>query len=264
VPTDPILEIRNVSYAIGGRTILRDISLKVGEGETVVLLGRSGSGKTTLLKAVNGLVQPTSGEIRFEGKPSSEWDPIRLRRRMGYVIQDAGLFPHWTVAANIGLVPRLENWSPEKVAGRVELLLRDLGLEPAEFQGRYPRQLSGGQKQRVGIARALAADPPLLLLDEPFAALDPITRFDLQRQFLELRRAVQKTGGQATAETVFATKSALFVTHDVREALMLGSRVALLKDGAIDVLATPSDFLAAQTPEARAFLASLEDRWRPA
>jgi osmoprotectant transport system ATP-binding protein len=255
---DPILELRHVSYTIAGRTILCDINLTVGEGETVVLLGRSGSGKTTLLKAVNGLVQPTSGEIRFEGKPSSEWDPIRLRRRMGYVIQDAGLFPHWTVAANIGLVPRLEDWSSERVAARVELLLRDLGLEPAEFLGRYPRQLSGGQKQRVGIARALAADPPLLLLDEPFAALDPITRFDLQRQFLELR-----TGGKTAAVTK-AVKSALFVTHDVREALMLGSRVALLKDGAIDVLATPSEFLVAQTPEARAFLASLEDHWRPA
>ncbi len=242
----PILEIRNVSYAIGGRAILRDISLTVHEGETVVLLGRSGSGKTTLLKTVNGLVQPTSGEIRFEGKASTEWDPIRLRRRMGYVIQDAGLFPHWTVAANIGLVPRLENWSPERVAARVETLLGEVGLKPLEFKSRYPRQLSGGQKQRVGIARALAADPPLLLLDEPFAALDPITRFDLQRQFLELRRAVRK--------------AALFVTHDVREALMMGSRVALLKDGAVDVLATPADFLAAETPEARAFLASLDDR----
>lgn len=259
MPSDPILEIRNVSYAIGGRPILRDISLTVHEGETVVLLGRSGSGKTTLLKAVNGLVHPTSGEIRFEGKPALEWDPIRLRRRMGYVIQDAGLFPHWTVAANIGLVPRLENWNPEKVASRVESLLRDVGLEPAEFEGRYPRQLSGGQKQRVGIARALAADPPLLLLDEPFAALDPITRFDLQRQFLEIRRSGETETGGATA----AAKSALFVTHDVREALMLGSRVALLKDGAMDVLATPAEFLAARTPEALAFLASLEDHWRP-
>jgi osmoprotectant transport system ATP-binding protein len=259
VAADPILEIRNVSYAIGGRPILRDVSLTVREGETVVLLGRSGSGKTTLLKAINGLVQPTSGEIRFEGKPSSAWDPIRLRRRMGYVIQDAGLFPHWTVAANIALVPRLENWDPQKVSARVAALLRDVGLEPSEFQGRYPRQLSGGQKQRVGIARALAADPPLLLLDEPFAALDPITRFDLQRQFLEL----QRTGGKAGGESAGPRKSAMFVTHDVREALMLGSRVALLKDGAVDVLATPSEFLEARTPEANAFLASLEDHWRP-
>jgi osmoprotectant transport system ATP-binding protein len=244
VAQNPLLEIRNVSYAIGGRPILRDVSLTVGEGETVVLLGRSGSGKTTLLKAVNGLVQPTSGEIWFEGKSSAEWDPIRLRRRMGYVIQDAGLFPHWTVAANIALVPRLENWAADTVNDRVEKLLATVGLNPAEFRARYPRQLSGGQKQRVGIARALAADPPLLLLDEPFAALDPITRLDLQRQFLDLRRTVRK--------------AALFVTHDVREALMMASRVALLKDGAIDILAPPSEFRGAQTPEARAFLAGLD------
>ena len=239
------LTIDRVSVAsTGGQSILRDVSLNVGEGETVVLLGRSGSGKTTLLKAVNGLVQPTSGEIRFEGKSSAEWDPIRLRRRMGYVIQDAGLFPHWTVGANVGLVPRLENWPANRVAERVETLLAAVGLEATEFRGRYPRQLSGGQKQRVGIARALAADPPLLLLDEPFAALDPITRLDLQRQFLDLRRSVRK--------------AALFVTHDVREALMMASRVALLKDGAIDTLATPPEFRAAQTAEARAFLAGLE------
>jgi len=250
VSGDPILEIRNLSYAIGERTILRDISLSVREGETVVLLGRSGSGKTTFLKAVNGLVRPTSGEIRFEGKASSEWDIIHLRRRMGYVIQDAGLFPHWTVAANVGLVPRLENWDAQRIEQRIDALLRQVGLEPAEFRNRYPRQLSGGQKQRVGIARALAADPPLMLLDEPFAALDPITRFDLQRQFLELRNTMHKT--------------ALFVTHDIREALMLASRVVLFKDGMVDVLATPAEFLAAKTPEASAFLASLDDRWRPA
>ncbi len=246
----PILEIRNVSCVFSGRPILRDINLTVAEGETVVLLGRSGSGKTTLLKTVNGLMPTTSGEIRFEGKASTEWDLIRLRRRMGYVIQDAGLFPHWTVSANVGMVPRLENWDPQRIDQRIDVLLREVGLDPAEYRNRYPKQLSGGQKQRVGIARALAADPPLLLCDEPFAALDPITRFDLQQQFLELRRTVHKT--------------ALFVTHDVREALMLASRVALLKDGVIDVLCTPAEFLAAQTEEARAFLASLDDRWRPA
>jgi osmoprotectant transport system ATP-binding protein len=247
--TGSVLEIRDLSYAIGGRAVLRGISLEVREGETVVLLGRSGSGKTTLLKAVNGLVAPTAGEIRFEGKSSAEWDPIRLRRRMGYVIQNAGLFPHWTVEANVATVPRLEGWPDEKVAGRVASLLADVGLDPAEFRGRYPRQLSGGQQQRVGIARALAADPPLLLLDEPFAALDPITRFDLQRQFLELRRGMRK--------------AALFVTHDVREALMMASRIALLKDGALDVLAPPAAFLESRTDEARAFLASLEENWRP-
>jgi osmoprotectant transport system ATP-binding protein len=248
VSSSAILEIRRLSCAIGGRTILRDITLNVTEGETVVLLGRSGSGKTTLLRTVNGLVAPTSGEIRFQDMPSPAWDPIRLRRKMGYVIQDGGLFPHWTVERNIGLVPRLENWKPEAIAQRVDLLLETVGLPPAEFRHRYPKQLSGGQKQRVGIARALAADPPLLLLDEPFAALDPITRFDLQRQFLELRRSVRKT--------------ALFVTHDVREALMLASRVALLKDGALELLLTPAEFLAARTPEAAAFLASLEENWR--
>ncbi len=241
-----ILDIRNVSYAIGGKPILRDVSLSVGEGETVVLLGRSGSGKTTLLKAVNGLVRPGSGEIWFENRRAADWDPIRLRRRMGYVIQDAGLFPHWTVEANVGLVPRLEGWAQEKVACRVEELMRLVGLDAAEFRGRRPRQLSGGQKQRVGIARALAGDPPLLLLDEPFAALDPITRFDLQRQFLDLRRQLGK--------------AALFVTHDVREALMMGTRIALLRDGALELLAAPQEFRQSGVPEARAFLASLENR----
>jgi osmoprotectant transport system ATP-binding protein len=245
----PILEIRNLSCSFGSHTILRDVSLAVSEGETVVLLGRSGSGKTTLLKTVNGLIRPSAGEIIFEGKPATGWDPIRLRRRMGYVIQDAGLFPHWTVEANVGLVPRLENWAPDKIAARVGFLLGAVGLEPAEFRHRYPRQLSGGQKQRVGIARALAADPPLLLFDEPFGALDPITRFELQHHFLELRNTVRKT--------------ALFVTHDVREALMLASRIALLKDGVLDLLLPPREFLAARTPEATAFLASLQDRWNP-
>ncbi len=244
----PILEIRDLSCAIAGRPVLRQISLTVAEGEIVVLLGRSGSGKTTLLKTVNGLIRPDSGEILFQGQPAAAQDPIRLRRRMGYVIQDGGLFPHWTVEANIGLVPRLENWPPARTAARTTELLAALGLPGAEFGRRYPRQLSGGQKQRVGIARALAADPPLLLMDEPFAALDPITRFDLQRQFLDLRRTVRK--------------SALFVTHDVREALMLGSRIALLKDGGLDLMLTPHEFLAARTPEALAFLSSLVEPWR--
>ena len=244
----PILEIRDLSCAIAGRPVLRQISLTVTEGEIVVLLGRSGSGKTTLLKTVNGLIRPDSGEILFQGQPASAQNPILLRRRMGYVIQDGGLFPHWTVEANIGLVPRLENWPPERTAARTTELLATLGLPGAEFGRRYPRQLSGGQKQRVGIARALAADPPLLLMDEPFAALDPITRFDLQRQFLDLRRTVRK--------------SALFVTHDVREALMLGSRIALLKDGTLDLVLSPHEFLAARTPEALAFLSSLAEPWR--
>lgn len=239
-----ILEIRDLSCSLGGRAVLRNISLDVLEGETVVLLGRSGSGKTTLLKAVNSLVPASGGEIRFEDRPAGQWDLVRMRRRMGYVIQDAGLFPHWTVERNVGLVPRLENWEPARVAARVESLLGTVGLAPEEFRTRYPRQLSGGQRQRVGIARALGADPPLLLFDEPFASLDPITRFELQRQFLQLRRTVRKT--------------ALFVTHDVREALMLASRIALLREGNLELMATPDEFRAARTPEAQAFLAGLE------
>ena len=244
----PILEIRGISCSLGGRPVLREITLDVGEGETVVLLGRSGSGKTTLLKSVNGLVALSAGETRFEGRPTSQWDLIQLRRRMGYVIQDAGLFPHWTVGRNVGLVPQLEGVDGARIRERVDELLNAVGLAPAEFRDRYPRQLSGGQRQRVGIARALAADPPLLLLDEPFGALDPITRHDLQRQFLELRRTLHK--------------AALFVTHDVREALMMATRIALLKDGRLDVLLPPREFRAARTPEALAFLAALEENGR--
>jgi len=249
VSGDAILELRNVSCELGGRAILRDIDLTVERGETLVLLGRSGSGKSTLLKAVNGVVPLSAGEVRFEGRASAEWDPIRLRRRMGYVIQDAGLFPHWSVGANVGLVPKLEGWPPDKIAPRIDDLLAAVGLPPDEFRDRKPRQLSGGQKQRVGIARALAADPPLLLMDEPFAALDPITRFDLQRQFLELRRAVRKT--------------ALFVTHDVREALMLGTRIALLREGALEVLLPANEFPHSANLEARAFLDTLGEAEAP-
>ncbi len=240
-----VLEIRDLCCTLGGRAVLRGVSLAVDAGETVVLLGRSGSGKTTLLKAINGLAAASAGEIRFQGKAATEWDPIRMRRRMGYVIQEAGLFPHWTVANNIALVPRLERWPEERIAKRVEELLEAVSLGPAEFGGRYPRQLSGGERQRVGIARALAADPPLLLLDEPFAALDPITRLGLQRQFLELRGRLRQ--------------AAVFVTHDVREALMLGTRIALLREGAIEALLPPEEFRRARSPEARAFLEGLND-----
>jgi len=242
---DPILEIDGLSCRIGGREVLRQIDLTVAEGETVVLLGRSGSGKTTLLKCVNGMSPATEGEVRFEGQRAADWDLIRMRRRMGYVIQEGGLFPHWTVARNVGLVPRLEGRSEAATSRRVDELLESVGMPPGEFRGRYPRQLSGGQKQRVGIARALAGDPPLLLLDEPFAALDPITRFDLQRQFLELRQKLRKT--------------ALFVTHDVREALMLASRIVLLREGRVELAAAPAEFVAAESAEAQAFLGSLRE-----
>lgn len=243
-----LVEFAGVAYRIAGRDILRGIDLSIHEGETVVLLGRSGSGKTTLLKTVNRLIEPTAGEIRFQGKPIASWDPIQLRRRIGYVIQEGGLFPHATVARNIGLVPTLEGWPEERIRTRTAELLQAVALPPA-YATRRPRQLSGGEKQRVGIARALAADPPLLLLDEPFAALDPVTRFEMQQHFANLRRTLRKT--------------ALFVTHDIREALMLGTRIALLKNGRLETVASPEEFLRLRTPEAAAFLATLESAALP-
>ena len=177
------------------------------------------------------------------GRPTTEWDPIRLRRSIGYVIQEVGLFPHFTVQQNVGLVPALERWPAERIHSRTRDLLRQVSLDPAQYQSRYPRQLSGGQRQRVGVARALAADPALLLFDEPFGALDPVTRLELQTQFLDLRRAFGKTS--------------LFVTHDVREALRLGTRIGLLHRGRLEVLATPADFVNSRHPEALAFLACL-------
>src|SRR6202789_415218 len=204
----PLVEFRDVCYEVGGRQILSEINFIVEAGETLVLLGRSGSGKTTALKMTNGMLFPTRGEVLVEGRPTTAWDPIRLKRHIGYVIQEVGLFPHFTVAENVGLVPRLEGWPKADVEQRVERLLGDMGLPPAEYLRRYPRQLSGGQRQRVGVARALAADPPLLLFDEPFGAIDPINRATLQDGFLALQNQVRKT--------------VVFVTHDIDEAIKLG------------------------------------------
>ena len=239
------VEFRRVTLRIGDRVILDDLSFRIEPGETVVLLGSSGSGKTTALKMVNGLVSPTSGEVLVGGRPTTEWDLIRLRRGIGYVIQEVGLFPHYTVAENVGLVPRLEGWTPDRIAARTRDLLEQVGLAHAEFHTRYPRELSGGQRQRVGVARALAADPGLLLFDEPFGALDPVTRLDLQDQFLALRDRLRKTS--------------IFVTHDVREALRIGSRIALLDRGRLETLATPEQFCCSDGPQTRAFLQVLEN-----
>ena len=243
-----VVEFRGIAYSVprdaGRFAILENLTFTVYAGETLVLLGRSGSGKTTALKMVNRLIAPTAGEVLVEGKPASTWDPIRLRRSIGYVIQETGLFPHFTVAENIGLVPRLEGWPAGRIRARVDELLAQLDLAPGEFAGRYPRELSGGQRQRVGVARALAADPPVLLFDEPFGALDPVTRLEVQRQFLALRKRLRKT--------------AIFVTHDVREALMLGTRIGLMRAGRLEMLATPQQFVQERSSEARAFLACLD------
>jgi osmoprotectant transport system ATP-binding protein len=244
----PLVSFRQVSARIGQKDILHELSFNVEAGETLVLLGRSGSGKTTALKMVNGLLLPSAGDVLIEGKPTTAWDLIRLRRRIGYVIQDAGLFPHFTVAANVGLVPRLEGWQPRDIAARSQRLLTQVGLPPAQFATRYPRELSGGQRQRVGVARALAADPPLLLLDEPFGALDPVTRVELQQQFLDLRKGLNKT--------------TLLVTHDVREALLLGTRIGVLHSGRLVFLGGRSEFLESHDKEVQAFHTCLEEKWR--
>jgi osmoprotectant transport system ATP-binding protein len=253
IPTTTI-QFQDVTYGFQGRrpdssssvldrVIIGEICLQISHGETVVLLGRSGSGKTTLLRLINRLLLPTSGTVLVQGRATSGWDVIRLRRSIGYVIQDAGLFPHFTVAQNIALVPTLEGWAAPRIAARVQELLALVGLDSREFSGRRPHQLSGGQRQRVGVARALAADPPILLMDEPFGALDPVTRAELQREFSALARTLGKT--------------IVFVTHDVREALLLGSRIILLQDGHIVATASPQDFLGVDHPEVRAFASSL-------
>lgn len=239
----PLVEFREVVFEIAGRKILSEVSFAVETGETLVLLGRSGSGKSTTLKLTNGMLFPTSGQVLVDGRSTRDWDPIALKRRIGYVIQDVGLFPHFTVARNVGLVPRLEGWAEPDVERRIDVLLKSVGLPPIEFRTRYPRELSGGQRQRVGVARALAADPPILLYDEPFGALDPVMRLELQQQFLIWHKEFRKTS--------------LFVTHDVREALRLGRRIALLAGGRLELITAAAEFPNAESSEARAFLACL-------
>jgi osmoprotectant transport system ATP-binding protein len=240
-----LVQFHNVSYSLPNLTtpILSDLNLSVARGETLVLLGESGCGKTTTLKLVNRLLVPTGGEVVVEGKSTSDWDPIALRRRIGYVIQEGGLFPHFTIGRNVGLVPSLLGWEPGRIDSRVRELLELVGLEPGIYTDRYPRELSGGQRQRAGVARALAADPPLLLLDEPFGALDPLTRASLQREFGDLARRLGKT--------------AILVTHDVREALLLGARIGLMHRGQLLLVETPDRFLSSDNPQARAYLDTL-------
>lgn len=243
---EPLVVFRGVTYnAPHTKTpILDDLNFGVPRGTTLVLLGASGCGKTTTLKLINRLYTPDAGTVLVENRATTEWDAIALRRRTGYVLQEGGLFPHLTIAENIGLLPQLEKWTPARIAERVTELLQLVGLSPEQYAARYPRELSGGQRQRVGVARALALEPPLLLLDEPFGALDPLTRADLQKEFAALRQRLNLT--------------AVLVTHDVREALLLGTRIGLMDAGRLTLWATPQEFTQSDEPLARAYCASLD------
>ena len=208
---------------------VKDLCLKVKKGETLVLLGKSGSGKTTAIKLVNRLLDPTKGKVLVDGQDVLLQDPIELRRKIGYAVQEIGLFPHLTVEENIAVVPKLLGWSKRKIDDRVDQLLEMMGMNPSDFRRRFPLKLSGGQRQRIGVARALAADPPIILMDEPFGALDPITREQTQKEFIELESKIKKT--------------VIFVTHDLFEAVTLGDRIALLDQGKIIQVASPREFV---------------------
>jgi osmoprotectant transport system ATP-binding protein len=236
------IEFRHAGYRLpNGRTLLKGLNLTMQRGETLVLLGRSGAGKSTALRLINRLLEPSEGAVLVGGRSTLEWDPIELRRHIGYVIQEVGLFPHFTVEQNISLIPRLELWDAERTRARVAELLQLVGLKQEEFLHRYPHQLSGGQRQRVGVARALAANPPILLMDEPFGALDPLTRGEVQREFQVLK---QKLG-----------KTIVFVTHHVGEALMLGNRIGVIDAGELQGIYSPKEFLSAKEPITAAYLA---------
>ena len=240
------VEFRNVRFAFRDRPVLDGVTLSIEDGTVAAFVGRSGTGKTTLLKLVNRLLLPAEGVVLVEGRDTREWDPIVLRRRVGYVIQEAGLLPHFTVEQNVGLVPRLEGWPAPRIRARVEALLDLVGLPAESFAGRLPHELSGGQRQRVAVARALAADPPILLMDEPFGALDAITRAEMQREFARIQRTVRKT--------------VLLVTHDIAEALALSDRTGVLDEGQLVGWDTPAAFVRSTHPRVRPFIDALPPR----
>ena len=242
--TDIAIEFANVSFRHpNGPLALDGFSLAIERGETLALVGRSGTGKTTILKLINQLLLPQAGVVQVEGRVTSDWDPIRLRRRIGYVLQEVGLFPHMTIGRNVAVVPRLEGWPEDRINTRVEELLNLVGLNPKTYGNRYPRELSGGQRQRVGVARALAVDPPILLMDEPFGALDPLTRAEMHREFQRIQSQVRKT--------------VVCVTHDMGEAFSLGTKVGVLAGGKLAARDTPAEIIRSNNPEVKVFLDAL-------
>lgn len=239
----PAIAFESVHVSRGPIKVLHGFTLTIPAGETLVLVGRSGAGKSTVLKLINRLLLADTGEVLVEGRSTSEWNPFELRRRTGYVMQEVGLFPHMSIAENIGTVPRLLGWDEPRIGHRTRELIELVGLDPATFSGRRPDQLSGGQRQRVGVARALAADPPILLMDEPFGALDPVTRAELHREFRRIQERVRKT--------------VVLVTHDMAEAFALGTRVGVLADGILAIVSDPATVARSSDPRVRPLLEPL-------
>jgi osmoprotectant transport system ATP-binding protein len=229
----------------GRAEVLSGIDLAIAPGETLAIVGRSGTGKSSLLKLINGLLRPDAGSVRVRGRETAAWNPYELRRQIGYVMQEVGLFPHLSIRDNVGVVPRLLGWAPERIADRVAALLDLVGLAPALFADRRPHELSGGQRQRVGVARGLAADPPILLMDEPFGALDPITRSEIHHEFTGIQERLRKT--------------IVLVTHDMAEALALGTRVGVMEQGVLAAVGAPPAIAASDDPRVRDLLQPLRE-----
>ena len=240
----PAISLRGVQVTRGASgAVLRGLDLEIAPGETIALVGRSGAGKSTILKVINGLIPPDRGDVLVDGRPTHDWNPFDLRRRIGYVLQDIGLFPHLTVGENVSIVPRLLGWAPDRIARRVVDMLDLVALPAASYASRPAPELSGGQRQRVGVARALAADPPILLMDEPFGALDPMTRAELHREFRRIQAQVRKT--------------VVIVTHDMAEAFALATRIGVLDGGVIAQLDTPKALARSTDPRVRSLLEPL-------
>ena len=238
----PVIEFDRVHASRDNREVLHDVSFRVEAGETLALVGRSGAGKSTVLKLINRMLEPSDGSVRVEGRDTRAWDSTTLRRRTGYVLQEVGLFPHMSVGRNVGVVPTLAAWPPERIAARTHELLELVGLPPAEFASRWPDQLSGGQRQRVGVARALAADPSIVLMDEPFGSLDAVTRAELHVEFRRIQERIRKT--------------VVLVTHDMREAFALAGRIGVLDEGRLVALAPPADLVKSSVNAVHTLLAA--------